>query len=106
MNILSDYYLNDVIYFYFETLRYNALVDLLAKYEDEVQKLEKENKDFRLSVTDVDYTSINITKQESGTYTYIEYRRIVDEKDYFEGLRASSSNFDSLSTTKFDFLLI
>lgn len=68
-------------------LRYNSLVDLLAKYEEEVQKLEKENKDFRLSVTDVDYTSINITKQESSaTYTHIEYRRIVDEKDYFEGL--------------------
>jgi hypothetical protein len=71
---------------FFSSFRYNALVDLLAKYEDEVQKLEKENKDFRLSVTDVDFTSINITKQESGQYTHIEYRRVVDEKDYFEGM--------------------
>jgi hypothetical protein len=62
------------------------LVDLLAKYEDDVQKLEKENKDFRLSVTDIDYTSINITKQESTSYSHIDFRRIVDEKDYFEGL--------------------
>ena len=68
--------------------RYNALVDLLGKYEGEVQTLERENKEIRLGVTDLEFTSINISKHEtnvSASYTDVEYRRLLDEKDYFEG---------------------